>query len=173
MLRELTAVVGHGHPHVRAGLRQILLEEGNAAAVAEAENADEMKALLKTHQWKVIVIGDSFPGPPLQEQLATFRSIDPSVRCVVLSGYPHPAVTAVLMECGADAVVMEERIDDDLIATVQSVRRGEYVFCRGPMEDSSRLAAGVGEEPPASALSSKDHRHAKSRPGPAGTTLGF
>lgn len=169
MLRELTAVVGHGHPHVRAGLRQILLEEGKAAAVAEAGNADEMKALLKSHQWNVIVLGASFPGPPLQEQLTIFRKIDPSVRCVVLSGYPQASVTALLMESGADAVVIEERIDDDLIATVQGVRRGEYVFCRGLVEDSSRLAAGVGEEPPVSALSSKDHRRSKSPSGPAGS----
>ncbi len=162
-------MVGHGHPHVRAGLRQILLEEGKAAAVAEAGNTDEMIALLKTHQWNVIVLGASFPGPPLQEQLAIFRRIDPSVRCVVLSGYPHDSVTTLLMECGADAVVMEERIDDDLIATVQSVRRGEHVFCRGPVEDRSRLAAGVGEEPPVSALSSKDHNRAKARSDSAGT----
>ena len=164
---SLAAVVGHAHPHVRAGLRQILCEEGKASAVAEAGNADEMTALLKTHQWNVIVLGASFPGPPLQEQLAIFRSIDPSVRCVVLSGYPHASVTALLMECGADAVVMEENIDDDLIATVQRVRRGEYDFCRGLVEDSSRLAAGVGEAPPVSALSSKDLRHGKSGPGSA------
>lgn len=163
-------MVGHAHPHVRAGLRQILLEEGKAAAVAEAGNADEMTALLKTHQWNVIVLEASFPGPPIQEQLAIFRRIDPSVRCVVLSGYPHASVTSLLMECGADAVVLEERINDDLIATVQSARRGEYIFCRGLVEDRSRLAAGIGEEPPVSALSSKDHRRAKPRLGPAGTT---
>jgi DNA-binding NarL/FixJ family response regulator len=172
LLRELTAIVGHGHPHVRAGLRQILLEEGKAAAVAEAGSADEMKALLKTHQWNVIVIGASLPGPPLQEQLAIFRRIDPSVRCVVLSGYPLSSVTTLLMECGADAVVMEDRIDDDLIATVQGVRRGEYVFCRGLVEDSPRLAAGVGEEPPVSALSSKDHKRVKPRFGSGGRTPG-
>jgi two-component system invasion response regulator UvrY len=169
LLRELKAIVGHGHPHVRAGLRQILLEEGMAAAVAEAGSADEMKALLKTHQWNVIVLGASFPGPPLQEQLAVFRHIDPSVRCVVLSGYPQASVTAILMECGADAVVLEDRIDDDLIAAVQSVRRGEYVFCRGLVEDSTRLAAGVGEGPPESALSSKDRKRVKHHFGSTGT----
>ena len=134
----LTVAVGHGHAHVRDGLRQILLGEVHAAYVVEARNADEMETLLKQHHPRVIVLGDSFSGQPIQEQLAIFRNIDPSMRCIVLSGYPHESVSALLLEAGADAVIMEEKIIDDLVPVIKSVLGEENNSCRGLVEDSLR-----------------------------------
>jgi len=156
LARELTVAIGHGHAHVRAGIRQILLDEGVAGTIVAAGSCKEMEALLRLCHPQVVVLGDSFPGQSIQEQLAIFRRIDPSVRFIVLSGYPHDSVTDHLEDAGADAVVMEERIIDDLVTATQCVRRGEHFSCRGLVEDSLRWTAGIGDEPPVSALSSKD-----------------
>jgi DNA-binding NarL/FixJ family response regulator len=81
MLDGLSLVVGHSRSHVRACIRQILVDEGNASTVAEVSSFDELIAVLKDRRWHVIILNTSFAGYALQEQLGLVRQIDPSVRC--------------------------------------------------------------------------------------------
>jgi two-component system invasion response regulator UvrY len=152
----LNVVVGHCRSHVRACIRQILVDEGMASTVAEVSNFDELIAVLKNRPWDVIILNTSFAGSALQEQLALVRQIQPSIRCIVISSYPRDLFT-LLIGSGANGVVMEENVAEDLVDTVQRVCRGESVFCRGVQEDSVRLTADAGVKPPVSALSSADH----------------
>jgi DNA-binding NarL/FixJ family response regulator len=161
---DLRVIIGHGHAHVREGLRQILLEEGAAEAIKEVASVEELTAALKEGCWNVVVLGTSFADSALKEHLETIRRADPAILRVVLSSYPQAAVSALFMGCGADAVVMEERIDEDLLATLERLRRGEYVACRGLEEDSSRVKAASGEKPSVSALSSADHLKVNNTP---------
>jgi DNA-binding NarL/FixJ family response regulator len=156
---DLTVIVGHRNAHVRAGLRQLLLDEGHADAVKEVATNEEMIAALKEKKWKIVVLGTPFIDSGVKEFLEAIRKIDPEIKCVVLSSYPHAAVSALLLSCGADAVVIEEHIDEDLLSSIRSLRRGEYVVGRGHEEDSLRLGVVAGEKPPRSALSSTDHPH--------------
>ncbi len=142
--------------HVRTGLRHLLVEDGNVGEIAEAASFEQTLAILKEGGWQVVVLGSSFAGPSIKEQLAMLRQVEPAVRCVLLSSYPHAGINALLMEHGADAVVLEEKIDEDLIPAIQKLRRGECVFRRGIPEDSARLAANPEGTPPESALSSSD-----------------
>lgn len=155
-LSGVRILIGHGHMHVLTGLKRLLTEEGNAAAVAEAASLEEMLSFIKSGNWQVIVLGSSLAGPSIRDQLAVIRESDPEIRCVLLSSYPHAGINALLVEYGADAVVMEERIAEDLIPVIQSLRRGECVSRRGNQEDSARMAEGLRGEPPVPALSSTD-----------------
>jgi DNA-binding NarL/FixJ family response regulator len=137
-------VIAHGHAHVREGLRQILLEEGEASALAEAADATGLMSILQNDLWDLIVMETALGGPALQDQITRYRVVNPSIRVVMLSPYPHAGVTELLMESGADAVVMEERIAEDLVATVRSICRRVPVFSRGIQEDSQRLATPFG-----------------------------
>jgi DNA-binding NarL/FixJ family response regulator len=123
-LAGLRVVVAHSHSHVREGLKRLLLEEAGVAEAAEASNIEETVEILRRGGWHLIILGSSFGGGAIQEQLAVFRRIEPAIRSVLLSSYPHAGINALLMECGADAVVLEEKIDEDLISVLQSVRRG-------------------------------------------------
>jgi DNA-binding NarL/FixJ family response regulator len=157
-LAGLRVVLAHGHSHVREGLEHLLLEEADVVEAAKAATVEETVGILRKGGWNVVILGSSFGGRPIQEQLAEFRRIEPALRCVLLSSYPHAGINALLMDCGADAVVLEERIDEDLIPVLQSVRRGEYGTRRGIPEDSARPAAENVGEPQRPALSSTDHR---------------
>ena len=137
-------VIAHGHSHVREGLRQILLEEGGVSALAEAADATGLMSILQNDLWDLIVMETALGGPALQDQIMHYRVVNPSILIVVLSPYPHAGVTELLMESGADAVVMEERIADDLVSTIRIICRGEHVFSRGIQEDSQRLATPFG-----------------------------
>jgi DNA-binding NarL/FixJ family response regulator len=156
---DLRVIVGHRNAHVRAGLLQLLVEEGHAEAVKEAVNNEELVAALKERKWSVVVLGTPFVDSGVKEFLEALRKVDPEIKCVVLSSYPHAAVSALLLNCGADAVVMEEKIDEELLSSINKLRRGEYVDGRGHEEDSLRLGVAVGEKPPRSALSSTDRTH--------------
>jgi len=156
---DLRVIVGHRNAHVRAGLLQLLVEEGHAEAVKEAVNNEELVAALKERKWSVVVLGTPFVDSGVKEFLEALRKVDPEIKCVVLSSYPHAAVSALLLNCGADAVVMEEKIDEELLSSINKLRRGEYVAGRGHEEDSLRLEVAVGEKPPRSALSSTDRTH--------------
>jgi len=153
---DLNIIIGHGHGHVRAGIRQLLVEEGITGTIREAATVEELTGALGEGHWDIVVLGTSFANTGVRDQLATIRRADPDIRSIVLSNYPHAAVSALLLGCGADAVVLEERIDDDLLSTIEKLRRGEYGSGRGHEEDSTRLKAAVGERPSVSALSSKD-----------------
>lgn len=156
MLGGLRVFIGHSHAHVRAGLRRLLVEDGKVAAIAEAGSLEDALTVLKERGWQLVVMGSTFAGPSIREQLAMFRQVEPAIQCVLLSSHPHEGINALLIECGADAVVMEDRIDEDLIPAIQGLRRGECVFRRGIQEDSARLAADPEGKSPVSALSSTD-----------------
>jgi DNA-binding NarL/FixJ family response regulator len=113
-------IVGHRNAHVRAGLRQLLMDEGHAEAVKEAANNEELVAALREKNWNIVVLGTPFVDSGVKEFLEAVRKIDPAIKCVLLSSHPHAAVNALLLNCGADAVVMEEKIDEDLLSSIRS-----------------------------------------------------
>jgi DNA-binding NarL/FixJ family response regulator len=143
-------------------MKQILLDEGGVTDVAEANDANGVMNVLATGSWDVIVFEASLVGPVLQEQLANYRRMSPASSYVVLNSFPLDYATELLMDCGADAVVMEDRIAEDLVSTVQKFRRRETFFQSGHPGRQIAVDDTHGGMSSVSALSSTDLSSRKS-----------
>lgn len=126
------------HKVVRAGLRMLIDGEADLEVVAEAESAAEVPALVESEQPEVILLDLTLPGGgslPLIEKLVQG---DAGPRVLVLTMHNEPAYVRAALAAGAGGYVVKTIGEQQLLAAVRAVRRGQVVI---DLDDEARTAS--------------------------------
>jgi len=142
--QEITVVLADDHAVVRSGLRLVLEAETDMRVVAEAGNVDDAVRLTKAHRPTVLVLDINMPGGPGSSSLDVLPQLAEEAsgsRVVILTMQEDPQFARRALGAGANAYVLKESADAELVEAVRRAAAGEVFL-------NPRLGAQLAAAPP-------------------------
>lgn len=131
------------HELVRQGLRDLLEGEG-FTVVGETGSAAEATRRIPALHPDISVLDGRLPDGTGIEVCRDVRSIDPSLRCLILTSYDDEQALRGAVLAGASGYVLKQIRSDDLINGIRRAAAGETLFEPGIEE---RVLQGLSEVP--------------------------
>jgi two-component system response regulator NreC len=120
----VNVVIADDHGVVRGGLRLLLQQQEDFHVIGEAEDVPSALRLVEGRRPDVLVLDLNMPGPPSIEAIPEIRRRWPATRIVVLTMQDDPAYARAALQAGADAYVLKESAESELVQAVREVARG-------------------------------------------------
>ncbi|AMM32899.1 LuxR family transcriptional regulator [Sinomonas atrocyanea] len=129
-----------GHEVSRRGLRDLLEEQG-MVVVGESETAAEAAARIPALRPDVAVLDARPAGGAGIEVCRRIRSIDKSIRCLILAEDHDEQVFRKTVLAGASGYLVKQLSGQDIAAAVRRAAAGEVLF--DPEEEDRILSAAI------------------------------
>lgn len=125
--RPLRAYILDDHELVRRGLRELLEDEG-FAVVGESGSAIEATRRIPALRPDVSILDARLPDGTGIEVCRDVRSVDPSLRCLILTSYDDRQALRGAVLAGAAGYLLKEITGNDLVSALRRTARGETLF---------------------------------------------
>ena len=151
-------IIVDDHTVVRRGLKQILSEESDMSVVAEAQNAQEMLALVQKQPCDVIVADISMPGRSGLDVLKELKQDHPKLPVLVLSMHPEDQYAVRALKLGASGYMTKESAPEELVKAIRKVVSGGRYVSPSLAEKLAVDLAVDTDRSPHEALSEREHQ---------------
>jgi DNA-binding NarL/FixJ family response regulator len=151
-------IIADDHTVVRQGLRLILADAFKKAHFGEAQNAQELYALLKQSPWDVVVMDLSMPGGNGLDTLKQIKHDYPQLPVLVLSMYPEEQYAVRTLKAGASGYLTKESAGQELVAAIQKVISGGKYINASVAETLVHQLGTDHEHPPHEQLSDREYQ---------------
>jgi two-component system, NarL family, invasion response regulator UvrY len=132
--------IADDHAVVRRGLKRIVSAEVDMAVVGEAQNADELLALVRAEDADIVVMDITMPGPSGLEALKVLHEERPRLPVLMLSMHPENQYAVRALKTGASGYLTKDSAPEELVRAIRKiVQGGRYVS--GSLAE--RLAMGL------------------------------
>jgi DNA-binding NarL/FixJ family response regulator len=139
------------HEVVRRGLRDLLESTGDLTVVGEAGSVAEGVARIPALRPDVAILDGRLPDGSGVDVCREVRSIDPSIRALILTSYDDDEALFAAILAGASGYVLKEITGLDLVETVRRVAAGQSLIdpaltarvldrVRNPSQEAPELA---------------------------------
>jgi two-component system invasion response regulator UvrY len=136
------------HPILRRGLKAILVGELEGASCGEAGNAQQVFIEVQTHDWDLVILDLTMPGPSGLDILRDLRRMRPKLPVLVLSMHPEDQLGKRVLKAGASGYMNKESAPEELIKAVRKVLEGSvYVSPALAVRLASDLRENAGRSP--------------------------
>lgn len=122
---RIRVVLADDHAVVRAGIRQFLERAGDIQVVAEAEDGDMARELIRQHQPDVAVLDIQMPKASGIEVTRWVRANMKEVGVLVLTAYDDDPYVMAVLQAGANGYMLKTASPPDLIQAVRDVHAGK------------------------------------------------
>ncbi len=123
--RKTRILLADDHAVVRQGFRLILRTQADLEVVGEAANGREAVELAATLKPDIVVMDVSMPELNGIEATRRIEEVSPRTRVVALSMHKDSVYVREILRAGARAYVLKEGAEDELLAAIRAVARGE------------------------------------------------
>ena len=113
------------HGLMRAGLRAMLEDEPFIEVVGEAANSEEALYLAGQLTPDIVLLDIGMPGADGIEATRRLRKMSPQVQVLILTVYEEESLLREAIKAGASGYVIKRAVEEDLIAAIQAVSRGD------------------------------------------------
>lgn len=131
------------HELVRQGLKDLLEHEG-FNVVGESGSAVEASRRIPALRTDVAVLDGRLPDGTGMEVCRNVRSVDPNLKCLILTSYDDDHALRGAVLAGAAGYVLKQINNNDLVANIRPAAAGESLFGPGVAE---RVIKGMTAEP--------------------------
>ena len=131
------------HELVRQGLKDLLEGEG-FVVVGESGSAAEATRRIPALRPDVAILDGRLPDGTGMEVCRDVRSLDPRLRCLILTSYDDEQALRGAVLAGASGYVLKQIRNDDLLAGIRRAAAGESLFEPGVEQ---RIIAGLSTAP--------------------------
>ncbi|WP_294565556.1 response regulator transcription factor [uncultured Arthrobacter sp.] len=153
-----TVFILDDHELVRRGLRDLLEGEG-FAVLGESGSAEEAARRIPALNPDVAILDARLPDGTGIEVCRNVRSVDESLRCVILTSYDDEQALRGAVLAGAAGYILKEVLGTDLVQKVRRAALGESLFNAEVKEKiSAGLAESEGEDPRFDALTAQERK---------------
>jgi two-component system, NarL family, response regulator DevR len=116
------------HEVIRRGIIALLEAETDLEVVGEASSAQEALTRVPAARPDVAVLDVRLPDRDGVEVCRDLRSMDPDLRCLMVTSYDdHDALVNAIM-AGASGFVLKEVLGSELVNAIRTVGRGESLM---------------------------------------------
>jgi len=124
----IRVLVADDHPIVRGGIVALLSAADDMSVVAEASDGLEAVRLAAEHRPDVVLMDLRMPGLDGDEATARILAANPAARVVILTTYESDASILTAIEAGASGYLLKAAPQEEILAGVRSVARGEVAL---------------------------------------------
>ncbi len=118
-------LIADDHGIVRAGMRLLLERQAGVQVVAEAADGAEAVALALRHRPDLCILDVAMPKLTGLQATREIRAQAPEIAVLVLSMHDDERYLFEALKAGAAGYVLKREADQDLVAAVRAVARGE------------------------------------------------
>ena len=129
------------HAVVRRGLRQILQEHPDTAAVDEAANGQEALAGVRKGNYDLVLLDISMPGISGIDVLKQIKAERPTLPVLMLSMHPEEQYAVRALKAGASGYLTKETAPEQLMSAVTRILEGRKYVSETLAE---HIASGLG-----------------------------
>lgn len=116
------------HAMVRAGLRRILRDDIDRAAIGEAESSSEALDRVRSEPWDIVVLDVSLPGRSGLETVKDIHALTPGLPILVMTMHAEDQYAVRAFRAGAAGYITKGSSPAELVAAVRKVADGgKYV----------------------------------------------
>lgn len=116
------------HEVVRRGLRDLLEVTGEFEIVGESSTAGRATALIPALRPDVAILDGRLPDGTGMEVCRDVRSVDPTIRALILTSYDDDDALFTAILAGAAGYVLKQASSGDLIDTIRRVAAGQSLI---------------------------------------------
>jgi two-component system, NarL family, invasion response regulator UvrY len=120
----ISVMVADDHPIVRAGLKQIIMDDRNLMLAGEASNGADLLEKIRHRDCDVIVMDLSMPGMDGLDLLKQLKIDKPHLPVIILTVHPESQYALRILKAGASGYVTKDSAADELIQAIRKVYRG-------------------------------------------------
>lgn len=124
----IRVLVADDHPVVRGGIVALLDAADDIEVVGRAADGLEAVALAAELHPDVVLMDLRMPGLDGDEATARILAANPAVRVVILTTYESDASILTAIEAGASGYLLKAAPQEEILAGVRSVARGEVAL---------------------------------------------
>lgn len=126
---SIRVLLADDHPLFRSGLKNVLQADPVFDIIGEASRGDEAVLLAKGCKPDLVIMDVSMPVMDGIESTRQIKSMDPSIKILMLTTYSDDAYWQESMEAGASGYVLKRAVDTELMIAIRTVMEGErYVY---------------------------------------------
>lgn len=122
---KINILIADDHAIVRKGLIQIIRENFAQANIYEANNSSEIYAIIKNHEWDIILLDISMPGRNGIDILKQLRLEGIKAPILMLSMHSEDQYAVRVLKAGASGFVNKNSATTELIQAIQKVLSGK------------------------------------------------
>ena len=116
------------HEVVRRGLKDLFDSEEGVEVVGESGSAREAEAIIPALRPDVAVLDGRLPDGSGVEVCRSIRSVDPSIRVIILDSIDDDEALFAAIMAGADGYVLKQIMGNDLLDVVRKVADGQSLL---------------------------------------------
>jgi two-component system, NarL family, invasion response regulator UvrY len=155
---NLRILLAEDHAVVRQGVRQLLLDRGVAAEVAEAQTGAEALMEAGRHSYDVILLDISLPDLNGVEVLKRLKRKAPRVPVLMFSMYREDQYAVRALKAGAAGYLSKTVDAAQMIAAIQQVAAGRKYVSPAMAEALANYISFDGEQMPHEKLSDREYQ---------------
>ena len=144
---SLRILIADDHPLVRKGLRSVLGTVPEFEVIGEATSGREAVERAAALQPDVVLMDLQMPGVSGIEATREIVRANPQIRVLVVTLFEDEESVFTALRAGARGYVLKDADEEDLVAAVRAVGRGEAIF--SPSVAARVLAYFATPRPPA------------------------
>ena len=127
-MSKMRIVLVDDHEVVRLGLKVLLEQSDHFEVVGEANNAKEAVEITGKFRPDIVLMDIRLPGASGIEACEEITQLYPEVRVVMLTSYAEDEMLFSAIRAGASGYLLKQINSDDLIHSLESVRRGDALL---------------------------------------------
>ncbi|SFW15399.1 response regulator transcription factor [Nitrosovibrio sp. Nv17] len=133
------------HAIVRQGLRQILLESSEAAAIGEAHSGSDAIRQIREGSWSVVILDISLPDRNGIDILKQIKKECPKTPVLMFSMHDEGLYAIRALKAGASGYLTKHSAPDELMTAIRQVMRGRK-YLTSTLAEAIADSLGVDHE---------------------------
>jgi two-component system, NarL family, invasion response regulator UvrY len=124
MAQRSKCLIVDDHPIVRRGIRDLLLDDGTYATIAEVGTGAEALSAVRREPWDLLILDLALPDKHGLEVLKEVKLLRPKLPVLMLSLYPEREFALRALKAGASGYLTKDQAPSDLLVALKEIVAG-------------------------------------------------